>query len=883
MVLRHDDDRPYEYEDALTAIVNPSDAADFLTALWPEGIRDDERITVSYGPAPKSARHFAHPDAAADFVASNGHTNIWINLATRPAGLGRHERGTKGQALRLPALWADLDIDDPAHKPGARVFPDTDAAWSAVRAIESVIGPAQLVVHSGHGLAPYWLLDEPAEPELADALLAELRRVTGDLTGDVADAVFNRDRCMRAPGSVNHKTDTPAPARIAHHDPYSERYSADELLAALRAHKSPEPAHGPHSATPDGVSRTGRTANPDARTGRPGDDYNASADTDSVVAMLARHGATKVDSIDHDGRQVIRMARPGKTDDGHSLSVGWVAPGWVTLWSSGWPALPHDPKPGAAETHYSPWQVYAHLDHGGDFNAAAAALRSEGYGDQADEPEPLASVPDDLTDTDVARHFAAWLDDQAIYVPGIGWMTWQAAEGRYTPDEERHAVGRLAEAYTAALYRRYRDARDAADPDDKDALKAAEAARKEARGWRNAGRQNTMIDMAARHTGVSPDALDAHPHLLNVANGIVDLRTGELAPHDPRHRCTKLADVHYDPDATSPDWTKAISGLDQSLHDYLQVGAGMSAYGKAPTDAVFVALGGGGNGKSTTLGAIYSALGDYAVSVPAHVITEGGGNRPQELIPLRGARFALIAEMGEDHYLAAERVKALTGGDPITDRYLYARTTLTWKPTHAFWIMTNHRPGVRDTTDGIWRRLRLIEYRASYVADADDGLRDRVAELPENRSAVLAWIVRGAVEWHRTGRLPACAAVDGGVMTWRNDESEIRSFMVEAGYVFTSNEGDRIGRSELYKTYSTWSAETGGRGYKQKRFAEELHKRAKVDGAKLGEGRARGANGSGVRCWTGIQSGHYFQDDEYGDPAYSNNGGFNEGEEAAPW
>src|SRR5690606_14162799 len=111
------------------------------------------------------------------------------------------------------------------------------------------------------------------------------------------------------------------------------------------------------------------------------------------------------------------------------------------------------------------------------------------------------------------------------------------------------------------------------------------------------------------------------------------------------------------------------------VRDFLQVALGLSAIGRAARDVMFVTWGSGGNGKTTTLGAVHRALGDYAVMVPAHLLTaEGAGSRPQELMPLRGARFALAAETGEDHYLNSERVKMLTGGDMITDRYLYSRS-----------------------------------------------------------------------------------------------------------------------------------------------------------------------------------------------------------------
>ena len=279
----------------------------------------------------------------------------------------------------------------------------------------------------------------------------------------------------------------------------------------------------------------------------------------------------------------------------------------------------------------------------------------------------------------------------------------------------------------------------------------------------------TYVAKGCRATGKvfgTEAAFDAHPDLLNVPNGVVDLRTGTLRPHDPDLLFTKVTKAPYRPGATHPDWQQALTAIPKDAADWLQIRMGQGLTGHPPSDDVMVTLKGAGeNGKSTIVDGVREAVGtDYAVTVPDRVLLARTGDHPTELMTLRGARLGLMEEFPELGHLNVKRLKDLHGVGEMTARYC-GKDTVAWKPSHTVFVTSNYLPRVDESDHGTWRRLALVDFPYRYrKADepietkrdrrGDPGLRQRMGLGRDGRhEAVLAWLIYGAVTYYRNGQV----------------------------------------------------------------------------------------------------------------------------------
>ena len=178
-----------------------------------------------------------------------------------------------------------------------------------------------------------------------------------------------------------------------------------------------------------------------------------------------------------------------------------------------------------------------------------------------------------------------------------------------------------------------------------------------------------------------------------------------------------------------------------------------SAIGAVREHILAILYGSGANGKSTLVGALQAALGDYAHAAPVSLLVgEQRGGATPDLADLRGRRFVTVAETREDGELSVERVKALTGGDKINARHLYGQP-FTFTPSHTPWLLTNHKPRIGDDGDAIWRRLLLVPFLVTIPKDEQDvELADRLALEVDG---ILSWVVKGALEYGKRWPRPA--------------------------------------------------------------------------------------------------------------------------------
>lgn len=326
---------------------------------------------------------------------------------------------------------------------------------------------------------------------------------------------------------------------------------------------------------------------------------------------------------------------------------------------------------------------------------------------------------------------------------------------------------------------------------------------------------------------VTADELDQHPDLLNVRNGVIDLRTGELGPHDPELLITKLAAAEYRPGAAHPLWTKALTAVHPDLHEWLQERFGQSATGHPPNDdRMLVNDGLGENGKTTVINAVKLVLGDYAGLVPHKALLGEPGAHTTELMTFRGLRMAVLEETPEEGHLDMHRVKMTVGTPEITAR-LMRRDNVTFRATHTMWINTNHLPQVSTTDRGSWRRLARVPWPFTYVQEepteshhrpVDRTVRPALLIDPADdvRAAVLAWVIEGARRLYAgEGVLAALPpAVVESTQAWRVDSDVAllftREMLVgdEGALITTQDMQDALNAFVEQRSQRRWGAPT---------------------------------------------------------------------------
>jgi|GEM_PF-6957224 len=344
--------------------------------------------------------------------------------------------------------------------------------------------------------------------------------------------------------------------------------------------------------------------------------------------------------------------------------------------------------------------------------------------------------------------------------------------------------------------------------------------------YRKALSLEALVKVARRILAVAPGVFDSHPDLLNTLNGVVDLRTGQLSPHDPDLMLTKLTGAAFDPTASHEDVTSVFGCLADGDRDCVKMLFGVSATGHTGGDHLPVMAGSGGNGKSTLLTAVGAALGDYAAPVPADLVMKSAReDHPVIKTTLHGLRLAYVEETEEEGGLRLERVKAITGGAPITARQLYG-AYYEFQPSHTLVLATNHRPVVNSGEHAAWRRLRLIPFPYRYDLDAGDhpqdaGLRDRLAIGRPQRDAMLAVLVAGAGAAYAAGSPETPVVIwSTGIMAatdeWRADEDVIGRFAADE-LVFDVDA--RVTLAEMFARYKVWCEQGGRRPGTDKLFA----------------------------------------------------------------
>lgn len=430
---------------------------------------------------------------------------------------------------------------------------------------------------------------------------------------------------------------------------------------------------------------------------------------------------------------------------------------------------------------------------------------------------------DPLTDAGAAERFARRHGHQLRFDHRRNrWLLWRGH--RLMPDTDG-AITRLALDYIRTWQQEALNLPFGADRDD--ALKFV----------LRLERRDAMANMLTLAKAMKPiadagDRWDTDPWLLGVPNGVIDLRTGALRAGRLADGITMQAGTPYDPDAYGPRWEEFIQeifGGDPSLVEFVWRAIGYSLTGITTEQVLFLLYGTGANGKGTLTNTIKRVLGDYAWNMPfATIEMKDRTAIPNDLAALVGRRFVIASETNDGARLNEARVKALTGCDPITARFLHGEF-FEFEPFGKYWLSANHKPIVRDDSHGFWRRLRLVPFTQRFEVN-----QTLATELSAEAPAILAWCVRGCLDWQQNG-LPAPAVVTAATRTYEQDSDPLAAFLAEACELVP---GAEVGAREIFQHYEAWAdahglSKHGGERLKSTRFGLKMAERfERIDGAR---------------------------------------------------
>ncbi len=390
------------------------------------------------------------------------------------------------------------------------------------------------------------------------------------------------------------------------------------------------------------------------------------------------------------------------------------------------------------------------------------------------------------------------------------WLVW--ASHRWVEDRSQ----RVLQLAKAAARERYRLRRSASDDEEEHRNEAEWARASESRPRLEA---TLKIAESEPVLATSGSDWDSDPWLFGVRNGVVNLRTGKLRDGKRSDLVTMHTDIDFDPGASCPKWLSFLNDIfdgDSELEGYAQRAIGYCLTGITTEQVIFFCFGSGANGKSTFLDLLRHVLGDYAYNLPFSTFElKARSAVSNDVAALSGRRFVTALETNESAPLNEARLKLLTGGDPVSARFLY-HEFFTFTPTAKFWLAANHKPSVMDDSHGFWRRIRLIPFLEQFVGKRAD--KDLVAKLKAEAPGILRWAIAGCLLWQTEG-LGLPVVVQTASLAYREENDHIGEFLDERCEIGL---GATVSAAVLWREYCIWIADNQERRLDRKVFSARL-------------------------------------------------------------
>jgi P4 family phage/plasmid primase-like protien len=671
---------------------------------------------------------------------------MYYSVNPRKQNLGLKRRGCIEDVEAVNALYADLDMKDD---------------WSQEKVDNLPIKPT-VIIPSGGGWQPLWILKEPVKVtdenrnELNELQHAFVEYIGGDPGAqDIA-------RVLRLPGSYNHKYDPPRLVTFQKVD--GPEYDIKELYELVKGILE---------------ERKKRSVASRARA--------AKATTDPVLrkqveAALSYLGAS-YEKYEKWFRVVAALFDVFEgSDEGLAIADEWSKQfssyDYKEL-SETWESLHKDR---AKKTTVGSLFYFADEESNGEFS-------------KLHRQPARTKATFSLTDTGNAERLVRQYGLVMRYNKSHRWITWN---GKKWVIDSPHAL-QFAQDVAKSIFA------EAGESDDADQRKRIF---KHAEKSLDTYRIKAMLEGAQGMLFADVRAFDdKHKWLLNVENGVLDLRTGQLLPHDPKYMMTKMFGTHYDPTATSMPKIKAFLEMifpDEGLRKYAQQAAGYSLTGNSDEKALQFLEGDGDNGKSTWIKLSLMLFGEYGASVPVEVVlnTRKGGVT-SSLERLYNARFVAADELPKNVTLNTNTVKALTGNDMLGVNPKF-RDYYEFHPTHHLWMFGNAVPKLDDPDDAFWNRLRRVKFEGAIPKEIRRPMEEVLAEFKEELPAFLNWALEGLRSVLKEGWQIPQSLMDA-VNEFKAEYDYLAQFIEEYGYIVTGDENDlSIHKKDFVAMYNSF-------------------------------------------------------------------------------
>lgn len=504
------------------------------------------------------------------------------------------------------------------------------------------------------------------------------------------------------------------------------------------------------------------------------------------------------------GYAIRAAAGPQNEDEAYGIFADWAsrheADGRVAgnpeTWRQDWRRM-HPPYSVGWD-----WLAGVARDHG--YSDAALVFTSE-----LPEAEPQTVV---LSDRWLAERVIELKGDRLRFSPEAGlWYVWNAR--RWEPDttlRSRDEIGGTLSEVGRML-------RSGAT-----GKRAVTEALKEARRIESASLLDSVTSLvrARAEIAVKQSSLDAEPWLLNTPTGAVELQTGSLALALPDQLSTKLTLVGPDFDATPERWLQFLREAtdgNEELIGYLRRLVGYALTGLTIEQVLVFIWGPGGNGKSVFLNTVRNIMGDYAKVAAMDAFTASKWDKhTTDLADLVGARLVTASETQADRAWDEQRVKQLSGGDPVKARFM-RQDNFQYTPTFKLVFVGNHKPAIRDLDGAMRRRFHLVPFTVQ-PKEIDKHLEDKLhAEYP----AILAWAIRGALEWQEKGLAPP-EVVRDATDEYLAEEDSVGRWLSERT---VEQVGARTSATKLFENWREWCGLVGEYAGSQRKLGQAIGRR----------------------------------------------------------
>lgn len=784
---------------------------------------------------------------------SGGKWNLWFEVnQTSYAPTGG--RSSAQHITRLSALWADLD-----YKPKPGGLGSYPEAMEVVADLSNALGiQPSAIVHSGHGIQPYWPIEDgELTDENRDAVATLLKR-WGSLVKQFAlnnhgsaDSVFDLPRILRVPGSVNWKDpEHPVKTSIDFFDssPVDLAWLAEVLddygIPLVEVEISGdivEPMDGWEWAAED--CQFTSSAMFEINSSTPHARHQWALKWSGILHGMIRYGC-----VTEAGFYLLRDAlmkrftlllsaesspRPFNPQEFDGIMKQGQR--WAEAWSKGKLAeelrqhvhadtftelLAQDvptPKavaslgqaPVADERIASVSSIFTKQQFAPGPSLATSGNLALSVQAEVKSQQRLSIAS--LTDTGNAERLSMWLRGKFIWVPGLGWHEWSGE--RYVLDTN----GRVAEAAKDMLISMRANATDDAH------MK-----------WAHRSLMKGGLDAALKlcqtvpYLVVNSLHLDSQAYELNTPEGIIDLYTGSIRASDP------VKDFHTLSTGQSPkrmpipkflnflSWAMSeelVGGVPRAggRVEYLQHLFGVAAVGTLRHHVFPIFLGVGQNGKTTILDLMAGCFGSYAAAMPRNFLIEKKSEaHPTEIAMLRGIRLATTSEVPPSARFDEDLVKALTGETRLRARYM-GKDFFEFPNTCTIFLAANHLPQVMRGGVSFWRRARKIDF-LEQVATTDVNETLVTDLLREEGPGIMQWIIDGAAHTLKHGLVDP-EEVTVSTRNYQLEEDTIGRFISEN---LLSVEGSAVDRDHVYKLYQVWVRKSGQYALSAVKFAREM-------------------------------------------------------------